>query len=685
MSGQAMRFTEAADLVKSSLDIVEVVSRFVVLKKSGRNYTGKCPFHNDKNPSMSVHREKNLFKCFSCGAGGDTLAFLMKIENKTYGEVIRDLADEQGISIVYEGQSQEQVEQKRNLKEKILDLNGKACAWFERQLRTGAAAPVREYLSGRDIDQDTIIRFQLGFAPPGWENLATYLNASVDYLKEAPDLLMTAGLANARQTNEHQENVGFYDRFRNRLIVPIFDDRGQPVGFGGRALSDEDNPKYLNSPETPVYLKSKVLYGLNLAKDAIRETRTAVVMEGYFDVISAHRAGVTQAVAACGTAMTEDHVKLLTRFGAETIYLSFDSDEAGLKAALSAVELIEPYLYRRAGELSVKVVVVPSGKDPDDYLRAEGAAGFEKLMEEAQHYLDFKCGMALRGLDTRVPEGRVTAAARLTPIFAAIPQPVLQSEYVRLYAERLGLSEEALQLEVKRHLNRGRSGTGYVNRNLQHYSGKRAISNRDRRSLKSKNTGITVTDNMSVLRSPLVPRHIAAERNLIRLMLLNTDSCHMILAWLDKRPDGVHFSHPIHQAVLDEVRRLSAACDSGSPTVERLIQQLTTVEEDNSAGNTDQVDRETLRRAVAEYALSAEELADQMELETLPPGQATDKILRAVERYHQLIEAHQAHERLNALNKQACKADEESASLSALEVQYQIRESLMNAHRPSTS
>ena len=215
-----MGFADAAERVKSSLDIIDVVSRYLPLKRSGRNHAGKCPFHNDKNPSMSVNREKGLFKCFSCGAGGDTLAFLMKIENKTYGDVIRDLAEEQGIDIVYEGQNQEQVAQKRDLKGKILDLNEKTCDWFEKQLRTEAGAPVRAYLTRRGIGADVMARFRLGYALPGWENLCAYLTGAADYVKESPDVLLTAGLTTTRQ-----EGSGQYDRFRNRLIieVPVLD------------------------------------------------------------------------------------------------------------------------------------------------------------------------------------------------------------------------------------------------------------------------------------------------------------------------------------------------------------------------------------------------------------------------------------------------------------------------------
>ncbi len=337
-----LTFAEAAERVKGGLDIVDVIQRHVVLKKTGRSYTGKCPFHNDKSPSMNVSREKGIFKCFACGVGGDSLTFLMKIENKTFGELIRDLAQEQGIDIQYEGQQAETVQIQRDARQKILALNESASQWFALQLQTAAAQEVRQYLSKRYTDtqqcQQAIQAFHLGYALPGWENLTPYLKSQFDFVQANPDLLNTAGLASTRDHGQGQ-----YDRFRHRLIIPIHDEKGQVVAFGGRALSDEDKPKYLNSPETLLYKKSQILYGFHQAKDSIRQSRSAIIMEGYFDVITAHLHGITEAVGSCGTAMTDSHLKLLTRFGAQTVYLAFDSDEAGLKAALSAIQLIEPY------------------------------------------------------------------------------------------------------------------------------------------------------------------------------------------------------------------------------------------------------------------------------------------------------------------------------------------------------
>ena len=668
----ALGFAEAADRVKQSLDVVEVVQRHVMLKKSGRNFTGLCPFHKDKNPSMSVHREKGLFKCFACGVGGDALAFLMKIENKTYGEVIKDLALEQGIDIIYEGQSAEKVAAQRDLRQKIIDLNNLTLAWFERQLQSNTmeAKQTKQYLAGRQLDDDIIARFHLGYAPQGWDNLRNYLIQKSDDVRENLDLLVTAGLGKPK-INQETGSQSSYDAFRHRLIIPIHDDKGNAVAFGGRALSDDDKPKYLNSPETPVYVKSRILYGLWQAKTAITETKSAVIMEGYFDVIRAHWGGITQAVGSCGTALTDGHLKLLSRYGAETIYLAFDSDEAGLKAALSAIAIIEPYLENNP--ITVKIAVTPSGKDPDDFIRDNGGEAFKALMTDAPGHLDFKFEMALRGIDFNSSEARVEAANRLTPLLAAIGQPVLRAEFLRKYAEQVGITEEALLLEVKRYEQAKNPTKSYYPVNFKKKSSNwkhgKAIQGYDRR-YSQRNQYPVASDNLSELRKPLPPdplsRIRASERLLLRFLLANQDTCRIMLALLHQR----QLIDPIHQMILDAVALLvqqesSAANPQPEQGMESLIRKLMHM-------LSQQADAQSV---VADVAMpSGETLCEEFAVKNPSSQVWTEIFTREVERYSQMVSGYEQKKEL--LRLQSEEQDE-------IELQYLIQEKLA-ARRPAS-
>jgi DNA primase len=663
-----MSFTDAANVVKASLDILDVVSRHVVLKKAGRNHLGLCPFHPEKTPSFNVNREKNLFKCFGCGESGDAL---------TYGEVIRELAQDQGIQILSERQNPEEAAKQQDSRQSILSLNQTSQTWFQQQLASSAGEAVRQYLTRRNIDDALIQSFGLGFAPPGWENLTGYLMHQSDAVRANPSLLDEAGLANKRP-----EGGTYYDRFRNRLIIPIHDEKGQVVAFGGRALSDEDKPKYLNSPETTVYVKSRVLYGMHQAKEAIRQSKYAVVMEGYFDVISAHWAGIPQAVGSCGTALTDSHLKLLTRFGAETVYLAFDSDEAGLKAAMSAIELIEPYLS--SSGLSLKIVVVPNGKDPDEFVRQAGARAheaFTQLLSEAQSFLDFKFHYALRGLSLHNQEDRLTAVTRITPLLARIGQPVLRSEMLKRYADRLGVSEEALALEVKRYERSFSPVKKEFPSFPNNFSKKDAISKSSRRSYKGTQKAAVprFTENISELRKPLAPKHIAAETTLLRLFFLNTESYRT----MQPLASTLSFTHPLHQQLLTLIQQL------GQPqfTLEEMIQTL-----HNYLREQDEPQKESihaLQRLVGEVALTADQLASQLRVEDVPPAQLAATLSKQVAHYTQVIQTHQQQEALKTLaskarqieQSQSSAASEESSELSMLELQYEIREKLLKGRK----
>jgi DNA primase len=448
---RVLPFNEALTVVKATIDILDVVGRHVALKKAGRNYLGLCPFHGEKTPSFNVNREKNLFKCFGCGEHGDAIAFLMKLEHKPFPEVIRELARDQGIEIHDDPATAAQAQARKTEQALLLAVNQAAHQWFVAQLANTAHpehATLQAYLNQRGLNEAWCQYFGLGFALPGWDHLTTHLRQTLPEVQQQPTLLESAGLATARP-EQHAHQSGHYDKFRHRLMVPIHNLQGQVVAFGGRVLTPDDKPKYLNSPETPVYHKSDTLYAAHLAKDAIRRQKAALIMEGYFDVMAAHMAGFQHTVGVCGTALTESHLKQLVRLGAETIVLAFDADEAGLKAAHSAIDLVVQSLKNTP--LEVKVLSIPSGKDPDDFLRSHPPEAFQGLIDQAKPFLQFQLDQALRGIDRHSVEGRVTAASRLTPILAKIRQPVLRAELTRLYAERVGISNDALATEVRHH------------------------------------------------------------------------------------------------------------------------------------------------------------------------------------------------------------------------------------------
>lgn len=665
---RTLTFPEAAEAVKIALDIVDIVSRQVVLKKAGRNFLGLCPFHPEKTPSFNVNREKNLFKCFGCGEAGDALSFLMKRENKTYGEVIRELANEQGIDIIADNQQPEQFTQQQDAKQKILTLNEMSQQFFHQELKASGGSDAMQYLGRRQITPDLVESFGLGFAPAGWEHLTQHLTQKADFVRSNPDILVEAGLSNPRV-----EGNGFYDRFRNRLIIPIHDERGRVVGFGGRALSDEDKPKYLNSPETQVYVKNRILYGLHQARESIRQSKFAVVMEGYFDVISAHWGGVPQAVGSCGTALSENHLKLLTRFGAETVYLAFDSDDAGLKAAMSAIELIEPYVH--TSDLSLKIVIIPTGKDPDEFIRKSGGEAFRHLMDTAQSFLDFKFTYVLRGMDLKSQEGRVSAANRITPLIANIRQPVLRSELMKRYADHLKISEEALILEVKRYEQVHNPYRKDSFKNFQNFSKKEAISDPARRSLKRtshREQIVRVSENMTELRKPLSPKHIAAEKSLLKLVFFNTESYQMMFSCLE----SINLAYPSHQKLREAILCVGQPGDA----LEVLLSKLQEYLYNHLVGQDD------VLRLYADTVLTAESFMNQLQLEDLSPALFQERVLQEAAKYRLIIEEHQKKEKLMQLANQsrdleqhsnvAVDVTEDQSELSLLELQYEIREKL---------
>ena len=359
--------------VAQATDIVDLVGQYVALNKRGKELLGLCPFHNDKNPSMNVSPVKQIFKCFACGAGGGVFQFVMMYEKLTFPEAVRTLAERANIPLPAVAASPLPRPEDGLSKSELLKVTAFAAEFFAGQLRSAAGREALDYARRRGLSDESIDRFGLGWAPDSWDALLKAAQAR----RIGPNALVAAGLAVRRE-----DTPGRYDRFRNRWMFPIFDPAGSVVAFGGRAMAENERAKYINSPESPLYDKSALLYGLNWAREAIRRTNQAVVVEGYLDVLIPQQAGVDNVVATCGTSLTERHVRLLGRCAGEAV-LVFDADAAGANAAQRALEV---FLAQR---IHVRVATIPAGKDPCDFCLAEGPDALRALVAEAPDALQY--------------------------------------------------------------------------------------------------------------------------------------------------------------------------------------------------------------------------------------------------------------------------------------------------------
>ena len=429
------------EAVKERADIVDVVGEHVVLKKKGREYVGICPFHDDKSPSMTVSPAKQFYYCFSCGAGGNAIKFLMEHQRQSFSDVVLELARKYQLPIeTLDGPQQERLRKQLSRREQLHKVLTLAAGWFRSQLRSPAGAPALAYLrDGRGLSEVTLEAFELGYAPEQWDGLLAHLQ-QVEGL--GPELLEAAGLVVPRKGGD-----GFYDRFRHRVMVPIKDRQGRVIGFGGRSL-DGGEPKYLNSPETELFEKGKHLFGLERASAAIRKDDRAVVVEGYFDVIALHAVGITNAVAALGTALSSQQITQLCRCcESRRLILNFDSDGAGVRAAQRAIGEVEQLALQ--GQLELRVLHLPAGKDPDEFLKTQGAGDYRALLDQAPLWLDWQIEQVLEGRDLARPDQFQQAVSALVALLGKLPQSAVRSHYLQRVAERLsgGQARLALQLE----------------------------------------------------------------------------------------------------------------------------------------------------------------------------------------------------------------------------------------------
>ena len=433
--------------IRARVDIVDLVGQFVNLKRAGENWKGLCPFHAEKTPSFMVHPKKGIFHCFGCGVGGDAFGFLMRQDRLQFPEAVRVLAERAGVALPTERRTE--VDGQR---EALFKTMAQASEFYQDALwNRPEGEGARRYLDSRGIAPEMARRFVLGYAPEGWDHLLGFMKGR----GVTEEQLVQVGLILPRQTGS-----GFYDRFRGRLLFPIKDGQGRVVAFGGRAMGTED-PKYLNSPETPLYVKGQTLYAFDLAKPQIREKNRALVVEGYVDCLMAHQHGFTETVAALGTAFTASQLGLLRRYCDEVLTF-FDADAAGKKATQRVEELLEPgtqglaWAVNRTGTfgdgsaLRLKVALLPSGHDPDSFLRKEGAQAFTQRIAEARSLLAYAVETAIGEENTTAPRGKATAFARVALILAKVTDSQEATELARDAALKLGVDPTQLWIEAQR-------------------------------------------------------------------------------------------------------------------------------------------------------------------------------------------------------------------------------------------
>ncbi len=446
-------YEEAVLRIKNQIDIIDIISEEVVLKKKGKTYWGLCPFHGEKTPSFSVTPERGIFKCFGCGVGGDAIAFLMKLHNWDYVQTIKYLSERYNIPLPEFKSDGGKNKEERTL---MLEACKKAVQFYQDVLLTSPKDNIAvKYLAGRDITPAVISHYSLGLSLKEPNELYKRLKREYD-----DSILVNAGLI----LKSSQGN--YIDRFRNRIIIPIQNENGDYIAFGARAIEDGQNPKYLNSSDSRIYNKSKILYGLYTAKEAIKQEDSVIIMEGYFDVISAQAHGISNAVASCGTSLTLEHVKMLSKYTkSRKIYLSFDTDRAGQNATKRGGELIKT-AFQGLGNIKqfdeshvntnddkysceIRVIAPPEGKDPDEFIRNAGAEAFKAYINNAPLLLDFQLNELLKHKsEAKTPQQKSELVRDIVEILNEVQNPIIQSEYVKIVSSALDVEESAIQKEI---------------------------------------------------------------------------------------------------------------------------------------------------------------------------------------------------------------------------------------------
>lgn len=422
---------EIIEEVRTGNDVVDVISEYVTLKKSGKNYFGCCPFHNEKTPSFSVSQEKQIFHCFGCGEGGNVVTFLMKVENIGFVDAIQILAKRARIELPEQDISDD-LKKKNKLKETLLNINIETGRFYYKNLVGSNGEKAKKYLINRGINSDTVKKFGLGYSSDEWDSLYKYLKSK----GFSDDLMLKVGLIKKSKASN------YIDIFRDRLIFPIFDVQGKIIGFGGRTIANAQ-PKYLNSPETTLFNKSKNLYGLNIAKNS--ENKQVIIVEGYMDAISLHQFGLSNVVASLGTALTENQAKLISKYFDEVV-IAYDSDTAGQTATLRGIEVLNNTGIR------IKILQLPEGKDPDEYVRKFGAEKFKYLINNAKTFVQYKMDILRAKNNLNTVDGKINFLNNMTNILVKIENTMERDTYINILSNETGVSSESINAQINRKI-----------------------------------------------------------------------------------------------------------------------------------------------------------------------------------------------------------------------------------------
>lgn len=480
---------EFIEQVRQANDIVSVISDYVSLKRQGRNFWACCPFHNEKTASFSVASDKGFFYCFGCHASGDVFKFIMMKENLTFGEAVTRLAERAHIPLPVIEKSAQEIERERKIAQ-LYEVNEMAGNFYHNcLLKTHYGTTGLDYFHKRHLDDDTILRFKLGYAPDSWNKLTeAFMKKGI-----SGTLLVTLGLAK-------EKNGRFYDAFRNRVIFPIKDGRGRIVGFGGRVL-DDGKPKYLNSPETPIFNKRRLLFAMDIAHKSIYEQQNVILVEGYMDVIAAHNRGISNVVASLGTSFTTEQARILQRQAKELI-LSYDMDTAGRKATLRAMEIV------RGMGMRIRVVSLPQGKDPDEYINSAGPDAFRTAVNDAPHVLDYMLQTAMQQYDSSTLEGKAAVTTMIMPALAAVDNRIILEAFLTKTARQLQIDESAVRSEFNKYIAQ-HPETGQLQVHVS-------------KDILDKNMAARGTGTMAV-----------AEENILRFLMEQPKACERIQAKID--------------------------------------------------------------------------------------------------------------------------------------------------------
>lgn len=570
------------DELLARTDIVDLVSESVRLTKKGNSYWGCCPFHSEKTPSFHVVPDRQMYKCFGCGKGGGAINYVMELENLPFRDAVAVLAKRAGMQVPEFGSSPGA----RERREKILNINKQAARAFHRWLHGPEGEHGLAYLQGRGLSQWTLTNFGLGFAPNSWDGLITEL-AGQGYDKRD---LLDAGLAVSNKDGR------IYDRFRNRVMFPIIDVRGNVIGFGGRVM-DDSTPKYLNSPDTPVYNKSRNVFALNIAKGS--KAGRVILTEGYMDTIALHQAGFDNAVASLGTALTEEHGQLLARYFKEAV-VSYDGDGAGVAAAQRAIPILE-----KAG-LKVKVLRVTGAKDPDEFIKAYGRDAFARLLDQSENQVDYRLAQIQKKYDLTDDGQRIAFLQEAAQLLSTLPSAVEREIYGGHAAQTAGVDSDTMKLEVERALKARL---------------RKAKKQQERRDLAPASQ---LQPKARELRYDNI-RSARAEEGLLRLLMLDPG-----LAGQMEGITGEEFSSPLLGRAFDVLRRRAE---------EGLSTQLAALAEDFTGGEMDHLAQVAAQpESVANSAAAIKDYISLIRGEKLLRGggeQGDDLLLAAQRRYQQ--------------------------------------------------